>query len=312
MEFLFHLNLYDFILLGLMMLLLAGTDAHFCPDAPCINEYFPNTRRFWRTCVNLSEVPHDIPSETLELPLYCNSITGLPVGAFSHLTQCTWLGLFKNQISFIEKETFIGLVSLKQMYLNFNKISVLEPGAFAGLNSMETLYLWGNLLTRIQNGTFADLHKLETLLLNTNHISQIQDGAFDSLFSLKILDLSANRLTTLSPDLLTNLPYVPLQLGLSDDTTPQSNTNQWNCSSLSWLKCEEEHGTITWWVPKNTNREQFPVCSTGGDWRLVHCHKAGECLFCTLLDLFLGDLRWVARFERLPKVCLQQFHGQLI
>ncbi len=198
--------------------------------------YFPVGRLFYRSCQNLTQVPTDIPADALKVFLFCNSFTSVPAGVFSYLVQCTRLNLDDNQIYLADKQAFKGMTSLLELYLYRNRIPAIEPGTFDELKSLEILYLWGNELSSVELGIFSNLYKLEKLLLNQNQISHIQYGAFESLFSLKILDLANSRLTTLSPELLMNLPRFPLQLGLSDDKSVYNTRNQWNCLSMCWLK----------------------------------------------------------------------------
>ncbi len=255
--------------------------AQVCVDANCPeyyicrHAYFPSTRRLWETCRNLTEVPIGIRSEALRVYLSCNSISSLPAGIFSNLTQCTRIDLEYNQISFVHKEAFKGITSLEELYLHQNRISTIEPGTFDELKALKLLHLWGNQLSSIEAGMFRNLHTLEKLLLNHNQIYHIEDGAFDSLFSLKILDLSNNRLANLKPNILINLPRSPLQLGFIDHH-PFRQINMWNCLSMCWLKHEEQLGTIRWW---DSQGEHFPVCAAGGDWYQLQCPEPGEWIY---------------------------------
>ena len=112
---------------------------------------------------------------------------------------------------------------------------------------------------------FAGLCNLQEILLGQNQISHIEEGAFDSLVSLTYLHLYKNRLTTMNPDIFANVPRHPLVLHLS--STP--GTNQWNCSSLCWLKHEELHGTVKW------HDGSVPTCADPVNWLLLPCGVQG-------------------------------------
>ncbi len=270
-----HLDLFD-VIPGLVGFLQLHVEANCQGTKTCRNMYFPAGRLFYRSCQNLTQVPMDIPPDAVKVVLFCNSFTSVPAGVFSYLVQCTCLELYENQIYLVDKQAFKGMTSLLELYLYRNRIPAIGPGTFGDLKFLEILYLWGNTLSSIESGIFSQVHKLKTLLLNKNQISHIEDGAFDYLFSLEILDLAKNRLTTLSPDLLTNLPRTPLQLGLGAFKIPHNARNLWNCLSLCWLKHEEQQGTIRWYVSPQTQRQCSPVCAAGGEWDLLQCPEPGE------------------------------------
>ncbi len=232
-----------FIFAAVLMYLLPCTDASCLNQPRCRNEYSSTTRKFYRAGCCLTHVPQDIPAEALEVYLWNNAITALPTGLFSDLNQWEDLRLEYNKISVIEDQAFSGLESLWYLDLKNNKISVLKPGMFTGLKNV-----W-------------QLHVPE------NQITHVQEGTFDSLVSIGHINLQQNRLTTLSPEVFRNLGR-PLQLLLSPSYT--EDTNQWDCSSLCWLKHEEQNGTVQWWS------NSYPRCASGADWKLLECENPGE------------------------------------
>ncbi len=224
---------------------------------------------------------------TLALPL--NEISLIEQGAFDSLENLEELYLGGNNIrSFGEANEWMGLDSLKQLNLEFNLVSKLSERAFETFISLETLNLYGNFISSIEVGalripslkelelgyneiatvatiTFIGMFSLQELSLDRNQISHIEEGAFDSLYSLTELHLHNNSMTSLSPDLFINMPR-PLELILS--IPDFVNTNMWNCSSLCWLKHEEQHETIDGYY--------LPICTTGGDWSSLQCGDPGE------------------------------------
>ncbi len=263
-----------------------------CPH-PCRNITTSGT--YERSYCCLSEVPRDIPATVDHVWLRGNSIRSVPAAVFSHLTRCKELYMQSNKISALDDKGITGLVSLTTLDLSDNKIPFLQAGlftelknllvlilnrnristiyeqAFHGLWSLESLYLPGNKVSVLQPGLFKGLYNLTRIRLDNNQISLIQKGDFDSIQSIHIslITLSTNRLNHLSQDVFLNLPRLPLTLSLSLTPPLAETTNRWDCSSLCWLKHEEQHGTVTWWY------NEPPVC-TDGNWESLQCGDAGE------------------------------------
>ncbi len=120
---------------------------------------------------------------------------------------------------------------------------------------------------------------LQILYLNDNRITVIEEGTFDSLFSVKIIALHNNRLRTISAALFIYGPR-PLQLPMRAQSLRLglfSDTNQWDCSSLCWLKHEEQHSTVDF--PMGN-----PICVTGGAWNSLQCDDPG--MFVKIIQIF--------------------------
>ncbi len=209
----------------------------------CRNEY-TSARWFCRTYWNLADIPRDIPVRAQLVDLRGNGITTLPARVFE------------------------SLVDLREIQLFDNRISHIEPGAFRGLLNLNLIGLSTNRLSGVRKEVFASLYNLQSLKLSWNNINKIEEGAFDSLFSLTSLDIRQNRLRTLSPDLFINTPRPIVQLLMSD----ANDTNQWDCSSLCWMKHDEQHGTVNFrWL-----RFSPPKCSGDNDWASLQCGHPGE------------------------------------
>ncbi len=189
-----------------LVFILPTSDAACTEPWLCQNKYFTTSRQFWRTYWGLTEVPTDIPAEALVVRLHINSITSVPAGVFSHLSQCIWLGMEINEISFIDSQAFTGLVSLKILYLMSNEISVLSPEVFTALSNLDELNLNGN---RVKlPGLFVTLHNLRELDLERNQISVLQPGVFTGLNNLTELDLSNNQISVIQAGIFKGLWFV--------------------------------------------------------------------------------------------------------
>ncbi len=250
-----------------VLLLVALPKAHTeCTNQHlCKNEY-TRIKNFARTHWNLTEVPHDIPAEAESVTLSGNVITSIPAGVFSHLSFCILLTLSSNMISSVDKEAFSGTESLKLLWLSHNKISVIEPETFP--LSLTYVTLAYNLLSIVPSGIFTGLHHLKSFSIAVNPISHIETGAFDDLHSLIAFSMTNWTLTTLNPDLFLNLPR-PLSLSLSDHKYGD-RINKWRCSSLCWLKQEEQKGTVTF------DDTRFPFCMGDRNWSVLECPDPGK------------------------------------
>ncbi len=254
-----------------LAIILVTSDAACTSLSKCINKYNSTTKQFYRTYWGLTEVPPDIPTEALQVYLYGNEITYIPVGVFNQLSQCTLLWLSDNKISSIQDSAFNGMVSLRDIRLTNNAISSLKSEMFVGLNNLHSLNLGQNQIAEMDEGTFNRLKSLRILYLNNNHLSTIQQRTFHFLFYLNDIDLRGNRLTTMNPDVFSNLPR-PLVLGLSQDPHTPGNTNQWNCRSLCWLKYEEHHETVTF----HKLSDNSPICADNTAWSSLKCGEPGK------------------------------------
>ena len=222
------------------------------------------------------------------LALQLNKISLIEEGTFDSLENLEKLFLGGNNIRSVgQVNEWRGLDNLKQLNLEFNYISQLSEGIFGTLNSLEVLYLYRNFISTIEEGAlripslkeldlsynqittvetvFFGMFSLQELSLDHNQISHIEGGSFVSLYSLTELYLHNNSMTSLSPDLFINMPR-PLKLILS--IPDFENTNMWNCSSLCWLKHEEQHKTVGDYF--------LPICTTGGDWSSLQCGDSGK------------------------------------
>ncbi len=198
-------------------------------------------------------------------------MTSLPDGVFSHLSQFKELNLGHNRIRSITAGSFTGLEALEELNLHGNDISSLAAGVFSHLSQCKKLIMNRNRITSITAGSFTGLEALEELDTSQNNITSLASGIFDPLHFIRKIYLWGNRLTTLSPDLFINLPR-PLVLYLSF-YQEGGNSGQWDCSSLCWLKHEEQHGTVTF---QESYGSYHPRCADGGDWSSLQCGGAGE------------------------------------
>ncbi len=223
--------------------LVSGADAECAHEDFCKNTY-DHRKDFTRIYWNLTEVPGDIPADAQRVFVYQNAITSVPAGVFSHLSLCNTI------------------------YLSHNQISNLEIGAFVGLKSLRFLDLGGNQLSTLKTGMFMGMNNMQRLHLAHNKISMIEEGAFQYFYFIQEIRLFYNRLTTLSPNILLNLPRHPLDLQIDGQ---DGATNRLVCRTLCWLKHEDLHNTIRLW------NGYHPRCTDGGQWSSLRCGDQGRC-----------------------------------
>ena len=112
------------------------------PTTNCRDEYINGW--FYKTYLELVDVPDDIPGDAVGVYLNSNNIKELKVGAFSNLPNCTFLSLSRNLIQNIQSVAFEGLKSVQDLILFVNELSELRPGMFRGLDSLQYTVLSNN------------------------------------------------------------------------------------------------------------------------------------------------------------------------
>ncbi len=227
-----------------------------------------------------------------------NKIAVLQSGLLAGLKNLRVLSLDQNQIASIDTEAFSELVSLLSLSLKENKITVLQRGLFSGLRNLVHLHLEENSISSIDKHTFGQLGSVSTqnmdhnnvpvvysglsnlryLRLWDNQISHIEEGTFDSMYKISVLSLSNNRLTTLRPDVFRNLPR-PFTFHPGSPRTPP---HVWNCSSLCWLKHEEQHKTVSFEL--YIGAADPWKCLEGKEWKAFDCGDAGRSALFTHND----------------------------
>ena len=86
--------------------------------------------KYDKTHCGLTQVPTDIPLKTKRVLLFINNINEIPYGAFSHLTQCTFLSLQNNKLTHLASGMFDGLQALQVLVLSSNYIADIKTGTF--------------------------------------------------------------------------------------------------------------------------------------------------------------------------------------
>ncbi|XP_071961144.1 uncharacterized protein [Antedon mediterranea] len=143
---------------------------------------------------------------------------------------CFILDLSANEISNIERHTFVRFQQLERLYLNSNNIQAIHPHAFDGLSNLTVIDLANNKLLEIPPRTFTDtrylqvlnlthnnlrvpptighLNRLQELIISHNSLRFVTSSAWTGLIALRILNISSNHLVKLYADSFKGLRYV--------------------------------------------------------------------------------------------------------
>jgi len=168
---------------------------------------------------SLIAVPSIHLTDVRELWLSNNNITLLEKDSFVSMTELKLLDLTKCELRTIELGAFNGLTELTHLFMWDNKISEIMPGTFENMDSLEFLALNYNKIKHLNNATFSGLGafkgltKLTRLLVFRNEISEILPGTFENMISLEYLFLGHNNIKYLNSGVfngLVNIVYVGL------------------------------------------------------------------------------------------------------
>ena len=153
-----------------------------------------------------------------------------------HLTNVQVLQLYVNEITLLEKDSFVSMTELLLLHVSRCGLRTIELGAFNGLTKLTQLSMWDNKISDILPGTFENMKSLEYLDLNRNKIENLDSAVFSGLFNLKYIRLSANKLQYLHPDTFLGLPNTKdLYLEKSGSLQIPTDRNFINSHSSSFL-----------------------------------------------------------------------------
>lgn len=153
------------------------------------------------------------------------SISGMLFNKSASLKRITLAG---NEISIIEKQTFVGLTKLAELDLSEGEIRFIEEEAFAGLDALLLLNLGGNKLNYLAPNIFSELTQLQYVSLELNHLTYLNKEAFRRNSELINIWLNGNKISSLSSTLfsyLGKLQLVDLQVSWERVCTYEGKSN---------------------------------------------------------------------------------------
>lgn len=151
-----------------------------------------------------------------ELYLQNNSISVIPPGLFSGLSQVTVLDLSHNEVTshWIGPTTFSDMSRLMSLDLGYNKLSRIDATAFRALFTLQSLSLQHNEIESLAENAFANNRNLHTLSLSGNRLTSLDAASFSGLEVLNALFLDNNRLLHVHPGSFANVTgLMELNLG---------------------------------------------------------------------------------------------------
>uniref|UniRef100_A0A8C4SGG8 Info leucine-rich repeat, immunoglobulin-like and transmembrane domains 3a n=1 Tax=Erpetoichthys calabaricus TaxID=27687 RepID=A0A8C4SGG8_ERPCA len=191
--------------LGFLLLWALTRVSAFCPSqCTCIyhgRSDGTGTRSVLCNDPDMSDIPVNVPVDTVKLRVEKTVVRRIPTEAFYYL------------------------VDLRYLWITYNSISTVDSSSFYNLKVLHELRLDGNLLSTFPWEAMQEMPSLRTLDLHNNRLSTIPAEAGRYLRNITYLDISSNKLTTLPSDLMDIWPpfsgIVNTNLGLQD--------NPWFC-----------------------------------------------------------------------------------
>ena len=148
-----------------------------------------------------------VKSTLTELYLQNNSISVIPPGLFSGLSQVTVLDLSHNEVTshWIGPNTFSDMSKLLSLDLSYNKLTRIDATAFRALYTLQSLSLQHNEIESLAENAFAANRNLHTLSLSGNRLTSLDAASFAGLVVLSSLALDSNRILHIHPTSFANI-----------------------------------------------------------------------------------------------------------
>jgi Leucine-rich repeat (LRR) protein len=121
-------------------------------------------------------------------------------GVFNSMLQLNKISLKRNEIEFIEIDSFLTELfdsNIVELYLSENKLTKIRPKWFNGLFRLQILFLDKNQIEEIEENSFEKLNDLVELRLESNQIKIIKNEMFLGKTKLEILNLFQNDIESL-------------------------------------------------------------------------------------------------------------------
>ncbi|XP_066504588.1 leucine-rich repeat, immunoglobulin-like domain and transmembrane domain-containing protein 3a [Hoplias malabaricus] len=127
---------------------------------------------------DMSDIPVNVPVDTVKLRVEKTAVRRIPTEAFYYLTE------------------------LQYLWVTYNSISSVDPGSFYNLKVLHELRLDGNQISTFPWEALREMPSLRTLDLHNNRLTNVPVEAAPYLLNITYLDISSNKLTTLPSDLV--------------------------------------------------------------------------------------------------------------
>uniref|UniRef100_A0A3Q0QZY7 Info leucine-rich repeat, immunoglobulin-like and transmembrane domains 3a n=1 Tax=Amphilophus citrinellus TaxID=61819 RepID=A0A3Q0QZY7_AMPCI len=200
-------------LLCLHAFLCCITMAHpFCPSqCTCVfhgRTDGTGTRSVLCNDPDMSDIPVNVPVDTIKLRIEKTAVRKVPTEAFYYL------------------------VDLRYLWITYNSITSVDTGSFYNLKVLHELRLDGNMISMFPWESLKEMPMLKTLDLHNNRINNVPAEAIPYLRNISYLDLSSNKLTTLPSELMDIWPPfngLPVSSDASQKVVLGLQDNPWFC-----------------------------------------------------------------------------------
>lgn len=159
-----------------------GTARAFCPSqCTCVfhgRTDGTGTRSVLCNDPDMSDIPVNVPVDTIKLRVEKTVVRRIPTEAFYYL------------------------VELRYLWITYNSISSVDTGSFYNLKVLHELRLDGNMISLFPWESLKEMPSLRTLDLHNNRLTTVPPEAVPYLVNITYLDLSSNKLATLPSDLM--------------------------------------------------------------------------------------------------------------
>ncbi|XP_077465830.1 leucine-rich repeat, immunoglobulin-like domain and transmembrane domain-containing protein 3a [Stigmatopora argus] len=200
------------ILRTLVLICCLNTACPYCPSqCSCVfhgRNDGTGTRSVLCNDPDMSDIPVNVPVDTIKLRVEKTAIRRVPTEAFYYLAELRYLWITYNSISSVDTESFYNLKVLHELRLDGNMISIFP---------------WESL---------KEMPMLRTLDLHNNRLTSVAPEAIPYLVKITYLDLSSNKLATLPSDLMDIWPPFngePVTSNASQKVVLGLQDNPWFC-----------------------------------------------------------------------------------
>ncbi|XP_044012046.1 toll-like receptor 6 [Aphidius gifuensis] len=149
---------------------------------------------------------NDARNTIKELWLQNNSIKALAPGLFIEMNQLVSLDLSMNELtsSWLNSNTFYGLIRLVLLNLSWNKLTNIDSELFKDLYTLQILDLHHNHIKMIPSNTFLSMNNLHTLNLAHNNLNYLDAYSLNGLYAVSLVYFDSNSLTSIHNDAFSN------------------------------------------------------------------------------------------------------------
>ncbi|KAM3613206.1 uncharacterized protein V6R79_022419 [Siganus canaliculatus] len=157
---------------------------------------------------DMSDIPVNVPVDTVKLRVEKTAVRRIPTEAFYYL------------------------VDLRYLWITYNSITSVDTGSFYNLKVLHELRLDGNLISMFPWESLKEMPSLRTLDLHNNRLTNVPSEAISYLLNITYLDLSSNKLATLPSDLMDIWPPfngMPVFSNTSQKVVLGLQDNPWFC-----------------------------------------------------------------------------------